>query len=320
MAKSLAELKRKSKTEKISDLAEKLETLDNKKKYEPDDRFWTPTVDASGNSSALIRFLPAPPGEEMPFVKMFTHFFKGPTGKFYVENSLTTLNQKDPVSEYNTKLWNSGLESDKQKARDQKRKLSYFSNILVINDPKNPENNGKVFLFKYGEKIMNKINDAMFPPEDDLEPQEEYVPFDFWDGAEFKLVVRTEKGKNGTDYRSYDQSIFINRGPISTFKNLGEEEYDQEVDKIWKKCSSLTELVSPSQFKDYETLKAKLHDVLAISDDSSVSRETTKREPKPLTEEELKDYTEDEEDVPSTDFDDLEDIAALLNDSDDIPF
>jgi len=314
MAKSLSDLKRKSMSEKISELAEKIDGMDNSKsKYEADERFWKPTLDASGNSSALIRFLPEPIGESYPFVKIYSHFFKGATGKHYIENSLTTLNQKDPVSEYNTKLWNTGSEADKETARKQKRKLSYYSNILVINDPKNPENNGRVFLYKYGSKIMDKINEAMFPPEDELDPKERILPFCPWGGADFKIIVRSEQGATGK-YISYDRSTFTNGGKISLFSSLGEEEYDAKVDNIWKKCYSLSELVSPNNFKSYDELKAKFEDV--IGEGGSVSYSHSKPALPPKKKEVVEDV-EDDIPVHTSSLDDIDDIASLLNDLDD---
>jgi hypothetical protein len=314
MAKSLADLKRKSVTDKISDLATKIDSIENKSKYEADTRFWKPTLDASGNGSALIRFLPEPVGEDFPFVKVYSHFFKGPTGKVYAENSLTTLNQKDPVSEHNSKLWNSGVESDKKIARNQKRKLSHYSNILVINDPKNPENNGKVFLFKYGIKIMNKIQEAMFPPEDELDPKEPLLPFDLWSGADFKLIVRSESGADGK-YVNYDRSSFTSSGKISLFSDLSEEEYDDKVEELWKKCHSLTELVSPSQFKTYDELKRKLDDVLSLPATSTKPAEKLSSK-KDVYEEDEDSY--EEEVVDNNSFDDIDDIARLLAEDDPI--
>ena len=164
-----------------------------------DERLWKPELDKSGTGQAVIRFLPAPDGEELPWIKMFKHAFQGPTGKWYIENSLTTVNKTDPVSEHNTSLWNTGLESDKETARKQKRKLEYYSNIYVVSDPKHPENEGKVFLFRYGKKIFDKIMASMQPEFEDETP---INPFDFWEGANFKLKIRKVDG-----YWNYDLSL-----------------------------------------------------------------------------------------------------------------
>ena len=155
-----------------------------------DERLWKPEVDKAGNGYAVIRFLPAPDGEDLPWVKMYSHAFQGPGG-WYIENSLTTLNQKDPCSEFNTSLWNSGVESDKQIARNQKRKLAFYSNIYVVKDPSNPENEGKVFLYKFGKKIFDKIMGAMQPEFEDETPLN---PFDFWQGADFKVKIKKVAG------------------------------------------------------------------------------------------------------------------------------
>jgi gp32 DNA binding protein like len=213
-----------------------------------DDRYWYPNVDKAGNGYSVIRFLPAPGEEDVPFVRLFSHGFKGPTGSWYIENSLTTIGQNDPVGEYNSQLWNSGLESDKEIARAQKRKLTYISNIYVITDQLNPENEGKVFLFKYGKKIFDKLNDAMNPQFPDQDPMN---PFDLWEGANFKLKIRNVEG-----YRNYDKSEFASSGPLS--------EDDDEMEKIWKQTFSLQELIAPDQFKSYNVLKAKLNKVLGL--------------------------------------------------------
>jgi hypothetical protein len=213
-----------------------------------DDRFWYPNVDKAGNGYAVIRFLPAPGDEDVPFVRMFEHGFKGPTGSWYIENSLTTIGKPDPVGEYNSMLWNSGLESDKEIARKQKRKLHFVSNIYVVTDQQNPENEGKVFLFKYGKKIFDKLNDVMNPSFPDQDPMN---PFDLWAGANFKLKIRNLEG-----YRNYDKSEFAAPGPLSND--------DEEMEKIWKKTHSLKAFLDPSNFKPYEELKAKLNRVLGL--------------------------------------------------------
>ena len=209
-----------------------------------DDRLWKPDVDKAGNGYAVIRFLPAPTGEDVPFVRIWDHGFQGPGG-WYIEKSLTTLNKPDPVSEYNGKLWNSGIESNKDLVRKQKRRLSYYSNIYVVSDPSRPDNEGKVFLFKYGKKIFDKLNEAMHPQF----PGEAAVnPFDMWEGANFKLKIRQVDG-----YRNYDKSEFDKPDALAD---------DAKLEGIWKQCNSLQELVDPKHFKSYEELKFRLDKAL----------------------------------------------------------
>ena len=215
-------------------------------KYKEDDRFWKPSVDKAGNGYAVIRFLPPPQGEELPWVRLWNHGFQGPSGRWYIENSLTTINQADPVSELNNELWNSGIESNKEIARKQKRRLNYISNILVIRDPENPQNEGKVFLYKYGKKIFDKIKDVMQPQFEDEDP---INPFDFWKGADFKLKIRNVEG-----YRNYDKSEFDSVSAIS--------DDDSAIEAIWNQQSSLQEFLDPKNFKSYEELKAKLDQVV----------------------------------------------------------
>ena len=219
---------------------------------EADNRFWSLTRDKAGNGSAVIRFLPAPAvdgDDALPWVRYFDHGFKGPTGKWYIENSLTTINQKDPVSEYNSQLWNASSDDaswQRKQARDQKRRLHYISNIMVIKDPANPENEGKVFLFKFGKKIFDKITLAMNPqyPDDPV-----VNPFDLWSGANFKLRTRMVAG-----YLNYDQSTFEAPSALSND--------DAELEKIWKSEYSLKEFVDPKNFKTYDELKKRLTEVL----------------------------------------------------------
>lgn len=215
-----------------------------------DTRFWQPEVDKAGNGMAIIRFLPAPAADgddALPWVRVFNHGFQGPGG-WYIENSLTTLNQKDPVSEYNSILWNSGIEANKEIARKQKRRLTYISNILVVSDPKHPENEGQIKLYKYGKKIFDKISEAMNPEFADETPLN---PFDFWEGANFKIKIRQVEG-----YRNYDKSEFDSITPVD-----GD---DATLEAIWKKEYSLKEFLEPKQFKSYDTLKAKLDKVLGL--------------------------------------------------------
>jgi len=242
---SFADLKKQSKlgslTAKLVKEVEKMNTSSGSS----DDRIWKLDVDKSGNGYAVIRFLPAPNGEDLPFVKLYSHAFQG-SGGWFIENSLTTLGQKDPVSELNSTLWNNGTDAGKELARKQKRKLTYISNIYVVKDPTNPENEGKVFLFKYGKKIFDKITEAMQPEFEDETPID---PFDFWQGANFKL-----KAKNVAGYRNYDSSEFASQGALL--------DDDDAMEGIWKKQYSLAELVAADQFKSYDELKKRLDYVL----------------------------------------------------------
>ena len=232
-------------TKALEASSEKPESSDNSKNKYQDDRIWKPELDKTGNGYAVVRFLPASTGEEMPWQRVWSHAFQD-KGGWYIENSLTTLNQKDPVSEENTRLWNTGVDSDKEIARKRKRKLSYYSNIFVVSDPKHPENEGKVFLFKFGKKIFDKITEAMQPAFDDETP---INPFDFWKGANFKLKIRKVDG-----YWNYDKSEFEG---ISQIK-----ESDDDIKNIWSKQYPLNPFVDPSNFKTYDELKEKLNRVI----------------------------------------------------------
>ena len=210
-----------------------------------DERLWKPEMDKTGNGYAVIRFLPAPNGEDLPWAKVWSHAFQGPGG-WYIENSLTTLGQKDPLAEYNRTLWNSGLDSDKEIARKQKRKLSYYSNIYVVKDPANPQNEGKVFLFKFGKKIFDKIMEAMQPEFEDETP---INPFDFWQGANFKLKIKKVAG-----YWNYDSSEFAKVGALL--------DDDEALEALWNKEYSLTSFTDASNFKSYDELEKRLNAVL----------------------------------------------------------
>lgn len=220
-----------------------------------DDRYWQPEVDKAGNGYAVIRFLAPPKGEELPWVRIWNHGFQGPGGKWYIENSLTTLGKADPVSEYNTELWNSGSEANKEIARKQKRKLSYITNILVVKDPAHPENEGKVFLYKFGKKIFDKIKDIAEPQFEDEKPVN---PFDFWEGANFKLKIRNVEG-----YRNYDKSEFDSISAIS--------EDDDEIEKIWNKQHSLVQFLEEKHFKSYDELKKKFEMVMGLNGASTAA-------------------------------------------------
>jgi hypothetical protein len=228
-------------------LEENLNPEDSKKsnKYQ-DERLWKPELDKTGNGYAVLRFLPATSGEDMPWVRVWSHAFQGPGG-WYIENSLTTLGHKDPVSEENTRLWNTGVESDKGIARNRKRKLSYYSNVLVVSDPTHPENEGQVKLFKFGKKIFDKITEAMQPQFEDESP---INPFDFWRGANFKLKIRKVDG-----FWNYDKSEFEGVSAIA--------DNDNSIKAIWEKQYPLNPFLEPSNFKSYEELKEKLHRVIS---------------------------------------------------------
>ena len=245
---SLDSLKRSGSLDKLLGAAAAENAPQEKKSYK-DERLWKPELDKSGNGYAVIRFLPAVEGEDMPWAKVWNHAFQGPTGQWYIENSLTTLGQNDPVSELNSKYWNTGLESDKEIARKQKRKLQYFSNIYVVSDSKHPENEGKVFLFRYGKKIFDKIMAAMQPEFEDETP---INPFDFWEGANFKLKIRKVAG-----YWNYDSSEF--EAPSAMFDN------DNQIEEVWKQQYALAEFTASSNFKSYEELKTRLDTVLSGS-------------------------------------------------------
>ena len=243
---SLAAMKKQNSLDSLLGAAQKESAPLEKKSY-VDERIWKPTMDKTGNGFAIIRFLPAPKGEDLPWAKLWNHAFQGPTGQWYIENSLTTVGQNDPVSEHNTRLWNSGVESDKEIARKQKRKLQYYSNIYVVKDSANPENEGKVFLYRFGKKIFDKVMEAMQPAFDD---EEAINPFDFWEGANFKLKLRKLDG-----YWNYDKSEF--EGPSALMKN------DAKLEELWKTQHSLKEFTETSNFKSYDELKSRLAVVLA---------------------------------------------------------
>ena len=262
---SFADLKKQSSLGSLtSKLVKEVEKMSNTSSG-ADERLWKPEMDKTGNGFAVIRFLPAPENEELPWAKLYTHAFQGPGG-WYIENSLTTLGQKDPVSEHNRELWNSGSDKDKETVRKQKRKLSYYSNIYVVKDPANPANEGKVFLFKYGKKIFDKIMEAMQPEFEDETP---INPFDFWQGANFKLKLVKKDG-----YWNYDKSEFDRVAPLL--------DDDDALEALWKKQYSLTAVTAPDQFKSYEDLEKRLKYVLG-----------QKTAPRPRLDEEVDDEDND---------------------------
>lgn len=259
---SFANLKKQSGN--LDKLAKAIEQLNSAETPNKEDNFWKPEVDKAGNGYAVIRFLPAPPAdgdEGLPWVKIFNHGFQG-TGGWYIENSLTTLGQKDPVSEYNTQLWNSGVDANKEIARKQKRRLSYYANIYVVEDPKNPENEGKVFLYKFGKKIFDKINEAMNPQ---FEDEKAVNPFDMWSGANFKLKIRKVEG-----YQNYDKSEFESPSILGGFD-------DDKLEAIWKKEYSLKEFLLPENFKSYDELKTRLDKVLGVDGSAPAPRTTVEQ-------------------------------------------
>lgn len=290
-----AKLKSSSGKSALENLNKKLASIaGNESKGGADDRFWSPTVDKAGNGYAVIRFLPAPPNEDVPFIRIFDHGFQGPGG-WYIENSLTTLGKNDPVSEYNSKLWNSGIEANKEIARKQKRRLHFISNIYVVSDSGNPENEGKVFLYKYGKKIFDKLNEAMNPQFAD---EEAVNPFDLWAGANFKLKIRNVEG-----YRNYDKSEFDKVGPLM--------DDDSELEEVWKKEHSLQAFLAPSNFKSYEELQAKLMKALGEDTRSKVAAVRAEETELPWDEEApapkqksmpAKQVVEDEDDDESLEF------------------
>jgi hypothetical protein len=241
-----------NRSKSLDKLNSQLSQIAQKSYTDPNEgKFWKPSRDKAGNGFAIIRFLPAPNGEDMPFVRLWDHGFQGPTGLWYIENSLTTINKDDPVSELNSKLWNTGVEADKEQARKQKRRLHYIANIYVIKDGGNPDNDGKVFLFKFGKKIFDKLNDLMNPQFEDEKPVN---PFDLWEGANFRLKIRQFEG-----YANYDKSEFDSSEPLF--------EDDAKLENVWKAEHSLQEIVDPKHFKPYAELKAKLYRVLNLTGD-----------------------------------------------------
>ena len=233
----------------FQDLLSKAENLNKSEtKSGPDERLWKPEVDKAGNGYAVIRFLPAPDGEDLPWAQVWSHAFQGPGG-WYIENSLTTLGKKDPVSDLNRELWNAGAEGSPQRdqARKQKRKLNYYSNIYVVKDSANPSNEGKVFLYRFGKKIFDKIMESMQPAFEDETPVN---PFDFWKGADFKLKITRVAG-----FWNYDKSEFAESSTLGDFK-------DKELEAIWKDEYSLTAFTADDQFKSYEDLKLRLETTL----------------------------------------------------------
>ena len=259
---SFSDLKKKAGN--FEKLQVELEKVNNPVTSFADDRFWKPDLDKSGNGYAVIRFLPQPSGEDLPWCKIWSHAFNGPGG-WYIENSLTTLQKKDPVSEYNTELWNSGVEANKDVARKQKRILKYYSNVLVVSDPKHPENEGKVFLYRFGKKIFDKISEVMNPQFDDESPMN---PFDFWEGANFKLKVRKVDG-----FWNYDKSEFEAAAALL-------DGNDTQLEEVYSKLYSLKQFLTEENFKSYDELKEKFNRVVTGSSvTGTVEKFTAQKKP-----------------------------------------
>ena len=290
---SLATMKKSNSLDKLLGAVQTENAPQEKKSY-ADERLWKPVVDKSGNGYAVIRFLPAVEGEDLPWAKVWNHAFQGPTGQWYIENSLTTIGQNDPVSEMNSAYWNSGVESDKEIARKQKRKLQYFANILVIKDSANPQNEGKVMLYRFGKKIFDKCMEAMQPAFEDENPVN---PFDFWEGADFKLKIRKVDG-----YWNYDKSEFDAPSPI--FKN------DDEIEAVWKKQYPLAEFSAESNFKSYDELKKRLDTVLAGT--TTVGNVTTLMEDEPIVSTPTVDTKEEPAPTPTVTEDDEDDTMSYF--------
>ena len=250
---SFADMKKK-RGSSLSRLSEELNKINNPG-FGVDDRFWKADIDKSGNGYAVIRFLPPVEGEDIPWIRVFNHGFQGPGG-WYIENSLTTLGKKDPVSEYNSQLWATGIEANKDIVRKQKRRLTYYANIYVVEDSKRPENEGRVFLFKFGKKIFDKVNDLMNPQFEDEQPVN---PFDLWEGANFKLKIRKVEG-----FTNYDKAEFASAAPLL--------EDDDELEKVWKQQYPLQDFLKADNFKSYEELNSRLHKVLGKGVDPNMQR------------------------------------------------
>ena len=274
---SFANLKRQSGN--LDKLAKAVEALSSSSEGSTkEDNFWRPAVDKSGNGMATIRFLPAPGqdgDDSLPWVKIFSHGFQGPGGQWLIDNCLTTLDKQCPVCEHNSTLWNSGIEANKDVVRKQKRKLNYVANVYIVSDPANRDNEGKVFLFKFGKKIFDKITEAMNPQ---FEDEQAINPFDLWEGANFKLKIRKVDG-----YQNYDKSEFESPAPLKSD--------DDELEKIWKSEHSLAELIGEKEFKSYDKLKERLNTVLGLTSTGEPAKKTTvetlkeqaKATPKPKT-------------------------------------
>ena len=294
---SFADLKKQSKLGSLTQkLVKEVEKMNNAGSS-GDDRLWKLECDKGGNGYAVIRFLPAPENEDIPFAKVYSHAFQG-SGGWLIDNCLTSLNQKCPICEHNSGLWNNGTDAGKESARKQKRKLTYISNIYIVKDPANPENEGKVMLYKFGKKIFDKITAAMQP---EFEDEEAIDPFDFWQGANFKL-----KAKNVAGYRNYDSSEFARSGALL--------DDDEAMEAIWKKQFSLAEFLSPDQFKSYDELKKRLDYVLGLKGTTKFQDQESVQE-----EEEFRQQNRGESapPVPQSMKEELTDLSSTNTDEDD---
>lgn len=295
---SLAALK-KRRAGNVQALAQKAaEASKGNRKSFDDDRIWKPTRDKSGNGYAVIRFLPAPEGNDTPWTEYFDHGFQGPSGQWYIEKCRSTLGEADPIMEYNSELWNSVKDDDapeRKQARDQKRRRNFVANILVINDTGNPDNEGKVFLYKFGKKIFDKIMDAMNPEFADEDPMN---PFDLWDGANFKIKIRTENR-----FPNYDKSEFANPGAAGD---------DDELEEIYSKVHDLNEFTDPTTFKSYDELKSKMNRVLQLDETPTKSAEQNARDEDQLGNSEEPSQPKSEEPASSSTDDDDDDSMAFF--------
>jgi hypothetical protein len=288
----------------LDNISKELEKINNPQgNSDEDKRFWKPTVDKAGNGMAVIRFLAAVDGEDVPWIQMFTHGFQGPTGLWYIENSRTTLGagNPDPVSEYNSVLWNSTTDEKspaRDQARKQKRRLSYISNILVIKDSSAPENEGKVFLYQYGKKIFDKIKASMHP---EFEDEEAVNPFDFWKGADFKLKIRQVDG-----YRNYDKSEFSDPAPLA--------QEDEAIEKIWVQQYKLKEFHDAKNFKTYDELKTKLERVLSTTATKATKKAEDVKDTPPW-DDKTTEAKESKKETPASNDDD--ELANFLKDLED---
>ena len=293
---SFANLKRQSGN--LDKLAKAVEALSSSEGSEKPDNFWKPAVDKSGNGMATIRFLPAPGqdgDDSLPWVKIFSHGFQGPGGQWLIDNCLTTLDKQCPVCEHNSTLWNSGIEANKDVVRKQKRKLNYVANVYVVSDPANRDNEGKVFLFKFGKKIFDKITEAMNPQFEDETP---INPFDLWEGANFKLKIRKVDG-----YQNYDKSEFESPAPLKSD--------DDELEKIWKSEYSLKDLIADKEFKSYDKLKERLNTVLGLTSTGEPAKKTTVETIKEQAKASPKKTIADEPDITESEDDDMAYFSKL---------
>ena len=293
----------------LSTLTDKLEKMDTKSSY-VDDRFWKPTRDKSGNSYSIIRFLPPAPEDSLNFAKIYNHAFDV-NGKWFIDNCPTSIGKVCPVCESNSELWNSGLETNKSIARNRKRKLSYIVNIFVISDKQEPENEGKVFLYKIGPQIFEKISNAIKPK---FEDDEKFNPFDLWTGANFKLKIK-KTIVDGKSMSTYEDSVFETPAPL--FDN------DAVLEEIWNKEYKLEEFVSEPNFKEYDELKKRFDFVVGSFATTPKVKTVTPKEtdddlPFDVSDDDSADILNSSNETNDTEFDDSDDMSyfAALADED----